>query len=66
MRIESDNRNDEIEKNIHEDLATKKDVISMVHANRDAAANEVQAKKHENKKVRDEVHRDLQEALKKK
>ena len=41
MRIQSDQRNDEIEKNILEDLEKKKDVISLVHANRDAAANEV-------------------------
>ena len=37
-----------------------------MHANRDAAANEVQNKKDENKKVRDEIHREIQEALKKK
>ena len=59
MRIESDKRNDEIEKNIEEDLDKKKEVIALVHANRDAAANEVQAKKDENKAIRDEVHRDL-------
>lgn len=38
----------------------------MVHANRDAAAIEVLAKKNENKQIRDEVHREIQEALKKK
>jgi hypothetical protein len=65
MRIESDKRNDEIEVNIEKELDKKKDVISLVHANRDAAANEVQAKKDDNKAIRDEVHRDLQEALKK-
>ena len=65
MRIESDKRNDEIEVNIEKELDKKKDVIALVHANRDAAANEVQAKKDDNKAIRDEVHRDLQEALKK-
>ncbi len=48
------------------DLDKKKDVIALVHANRDAAAIEVQGKKDENKKIRDEVHREIQEALKKK
>ena len=59
MKIQSDQRNDEIEANIIEDLGKKKDVIALVHANRDAAANEVQNKKDENKKVRDEIHREI-------
>ena len=59
MRVESDYRQDEIEKNLLENLDKKKDVIAMVHANRDSAAIEVKAKKDDNKKIRDEVHRDL-------
>jgi len=66
MRIESEIRSEEIERNIEEDLNRRKDVIQMVHDNRDAAAEQVMAKKAENKAIRDEVHRDLQEAMKKK
>ena len=41
MRIQADQRNEEIEKNILEDIDKKKDVIALVHGNREAAANEV-------------------------
>jgi hypothetical protein len=40
-------------------------VIDQVHSNKEAAAQQVIAKMQDNKAVRDEVHRDLQEALKK-
>ena len=36
-----------------------------MHANKEAASEQVALKQKENKQVRDEVHRDLQEALKK-
>ena len=36
-----------------------------MHSNKEAAAEQVIAKKAENKAIRDEVHRDLQEGLKK-
>lgn len=53
-------------KNLEVHLEQKKEVIATVHANRDAASQQVQAKIVENKSVRDEVHRELQEALKRK
>ena len=40
-------------------------MIAQVHANKDAAREQVEAKQAENKAVRDEVHRDIQEQLKK-
>ena len=36
-----------------------------MHANKEAASEQVALKQKDNKQVRDEVHRDLQEALKK-
>ena len=53
------------EEDIQEILGQKKEVIAQVQANKDAAAEQVVLKMQENKAVRDEVHRDLQEALKK-
>ena len=53
------------EEDIQEILEQKKEVIAQVQANKDAAAEQVVLKMQENKAVRDEVHRDLQEALKK-
>ena len=38
----------------------------MVHDNKEAAAQQVELKKEDNKRIRDEVHRDIQEMLKKK
>ena len=56
---------EEREINIQEIIGQKKEVIAQVHANKDAAREQVEAKQAENKAVRDEVHRDIQEQLKK-
>ena len=65
MRAEMDVMMDERELNIQELINQKKDVIAQVQANKDAAAEQVVQKQKENKAVRDEVHRELQEGLKK-
>jgi hypothetical protein len=46
-------------------MIQKKEVIAQVHSNKEAALEQVVAKQMENKAIRDEVHRDLQEGLKK-
>ena len=63
MKEESAIRGDEIEKNIREDLNKRKEVIDQVHTQKDKTRIMVQAKKEENKNIRDEVHKDLAEAL---
>ena len=65
MRHQMDIMMDEREANLQEVMQQKKEVIAQVHSNKEAAAQQVVAKQQENKAVRDEVHRDLQEALKK-
>ena len=55
----------EREINLQKIIEEKKEVIAQVQANKDAAAENVVLKQQDNKAIRDEVHRDLQEALKK-
>jgi hypothetical protein len=66
MRVEADKRQVERNANKADDLEKRKGIISMVHENKEAAAEQVELKKQDNKKIRDEVHREIQEALKKK
>lgn len=56
---------DEREVKLQELIIEKKEVIAQVQSNKEAAAEQVVLKQQENKAVRDEVHRDLQEGLKK-
>ena len=65
MRHEMDIMMDRREEEMNEILVQKKEVIAQVQANKDAAAEQVVLKQQDNKAIRDEVHRDLQEALKK-
>ena len=64
MRLNMDAMMEEREINIQEIIEQKKEVIAQVQQTKEAAAEQVIAKKHENKAIRDEVHRDLQEGLK--
>lgn len=45
MRVQADVRQDEREKNAADDLLRRKDIISMVHDNKEAAAEQVELKK---------------------
>ena len=55
----------EREINLQKIIEEKKEVIAQVQANKDAAAENVILKQQDNKAIRDEVHHELQEALKK-
>ena len=65
MRAEMDVMMEERENNLAEVMAKKKEIIEQVHSMKDAASEQVALKQRDNKAIRDEVHRDLQEALKK-
>jgi len=65
MRGQMDVMMGEREINLQKIIEEKKEVIAQVQANKDAAAENVVLKQQDNKAIRDEVHRDLQEALKK-
>ena len=58
-------RMEEREKNLQEAIEQKKEVIASVHANKDAAAEEVVKKQMDNKRIRDEVHKEMQDLAKK-
>ena len=66
MRHEMDVMMDEREIKLQEVMNAKKEVIAQVHSNKEAAAEQVAIKQADNKALRDEVHREVQEALKKK
>lgn len=65
MKVDMDKRMDEREKNLDEAIAQKKEVIASVHANKDAAAEQVVLKQLDNKRIRDEVHKEMQDLAKK-
>ena len=65
MKNEMEGRMQEREKNLEEAIEKKKEVIASVHANKDAAAEEVVKKQQDNKKIRDEVHKEMQDLAKK-
>ena len=65
MRAEMDVMMEERENNLAEVMTKKKEIIEQVHSMKDAASEQVALKQRDNKAIRDEVHRDLQEALKK-
>ena len=49
-----------------EDFERRKKIIEGVHANDKAASEQMELIKKENKRIRDEVHREMAEARKKK
>ena len=65
MKVDMDMRMDEREKNLEEAMVQKKEVIASVHANKDVAAEQVVMKQMDNKRIRDEVHKELQDLAKK-
>ena len=65
MRADMEVMMEKREDDLAEVMAAKKEVIAQVHSNKEAAHDAVVEKQQENKAIRDEVHRDLQEGLKK-
>jgi hypothetical protein len=64
MKIESEKRDEERANNMQEDYEKRKALIEEVHSGKDNARERMQAKQVENKQIRDEVNRELQEAAK--
>ena len=65
MKVDMEKRMEEREKNLNEAMEQKREVIASVHANKDAAAEEVVKKQQDNKRIRDEVHKEMQDLAKK-
>lgn len=64
MKIESEKREEERANNMQEDFIKRKGLIEEVHSGKDNARERMVAKQAENKMIRDEVNRELQEAAK--
>lgn len=64
MRKEAASRDGERMKNKVEDKAQRKEIIEKIHAQAGNAMQEMEAKKQDNKAIRDEVKREMDEALK--
>jgi len=66
MKMESEKREDERQKNLKNDFVKHKDVISKVHVQKEKAIEMVEAKFKDNKRIHDEVSKELEEARKRK
>lgn len=66
MKIESELRANEREDAIIEDKAKRKEVVISVQSQKDNAAKEVEKVKEEKKRIRDEINKDITEAMQRK
>lgn len=66
MKIESHNRLDEREKNLEEEFQKRKLTVEQVHSQKDKASEAVEAKKMENREVRDQISKEINDALQRK
>jgi hypothetical protein len=64
MRKEAVSRDQERMRNKVEDKAQRKEIIEKIHAQAGNAMAEMEAKRDDNKAIRDEVKREMDEALK--
>ena len=66
MKIESNIRLDEREKNLNEDFQKKVEVVGQVHSQKDKAAEAMEAMRSENRELRNQISKEIAEALKRK
>jgi len=66
MKIEANTRLDEREKNINEDFKKKVEVVGQVHSQKDKAAEAMEAMRSENRELRNQISKEIAEALKRK
>lgn len=66
MKVEAHKRNDEREKNLQEDFDKKIVVVEQVHSQKDKAAEAVAKMKAENRGLRDQINKEINDALKRK
>lgn len=66
MKVEAHKRNDEREKNLKEDFDKKIVVVEQVHSQKDKAAEAVSKMKAENRELRDQINKEINDALKRK
>ena len=66
MKIESHNRMDEREKNAKEEFEKRVEVVGQVHSQKDKAAEAMEAMRQENRELRNQISKEIAEALKRK
>lgn len=66
MKIESHKRLEEREKNLREDYDKKLETVTQVHSQKDKAAESYQAMISENRELRNQINKEISEALKRK
>jgi len=66
MKVQAHKRNDECEKNLKEDFDKKIVVVEQVHSQKDKAAEAVTKMKAENRDLRDQINKEINDALKRK
>jgi len=66
MKVQAHKRNDEREKNLKEDFDKKIVVVEQVHSQKDKAAEAVTKMKAENRDLRDQINKEINDALKRK
>ncbi len=63
IKAEMDIKLAEKEVKVKEDWAKKKEVVETVQAQKDNAAREIEKVKEENRRIRDEINKELSEAM---
>ena len=66
MKIESNDRLDEREKNLKVEFEKKVEVVEQVHSQKDKAAEAMEAMRNENRELRNQISKEIAEALKRK
>ena len=66
MKIESNIRLDERTVNLNEDFQKKVEVVGQVHSQKDKAAEAMEAMRNENRELRNQISKEIAEALKRK
>ena len=66
MKIESNIRLDEREKNLNEEFEKRKNIVEQVHSQKDKAAEAVEEMKNQNREIRDQINKEINDALQRK
>jgi len=66
MKVQAHKRSDEREKNLKDDFEKKIVVVEQVHSQKDKAAGAVTKMKAENRELRDQINKEINDALKRK
>jgi hypothetical protein len=66
MKVESHNRLEEREKNLKEEYDKRVVIVEQVHSQKDKAMEAMNAMKAENRELRNQINKEMNEAMKRK